>query len=293
MVGQQTRSPSVIDAIKKRYSCRMYQDRPIEPGLQTALSEFLKSNNLGPLGTRARFGLIATTEEDLRSLKGLGTYGFIKGATGFIVGAFENGPKAFEDFGYLMEHAILRATSLGLGTCWLGGSFSKSGFAKRFELSEGETMPAVVSTGYIVEDGKDRDRIRKYAGASQRLPRESLFFEGDFNHPITEAATGSYKEVLEMVRWAPSASNKQPWRIVRTEAGWHFYLARNKNYGKGTLLFTLLRIADLQRVDMGIAMCHFALSARELGLKGDWVVEEPTLALPERTEYTVTWRPSV
>jgi len=285
--------PSWVASIKKRYSCRRYLDKPIEADVQTALSGFLGTDNLGPLGTKGRFQLIASTEEDAQSLKGLGTYGFIKGATGYLVGAVQSGPKALEDYGYLMERAILKATELGLGTCWLGGSFTKSSFSKRAGLSDDEIMPAVVSVGYAVEEWKSRDRIRKSAGADRRLPREVLFYGEDLSKPITDAIAGSYHEVLDLVRWAPSASNKQPWRIVKTESGWHFYLTRSKHYGKGSLIFTLLRIPDLQRVDMGIAMCHFELGAREFGLKGDWVIEDPGLELPERTEYTVTWRPGV
>ena len=79
---------------------------------------------------------------------------------------------------------------------------------------------------------------------------------------------------------APSATNKQPWRIVRRGDDWHFYLVRTKGYGKGSPWFKLLRIADLQRVDLGIAMCHFELVARESGRDGRWVVEDPGLALP-------------
>ena len=45
----------------------------------------------------------------------------------------------------------------------------------------------------------------------------------------------------------------------------------------------------LQRVDMGIAMCHFELTAHELGLQGSWIVDEPKLMKPEGAEYTVTW----
>jgi len=44
---------------------------------------------------------------------------------------WDRGDKNLEDFGYLMEEAILFATGLGLGTCWLGGSFTKSGLPKR------------------------------------------------------------------------------------------------------------------------------------------------------------------
>jgi hypothetical protein len=52
-----------------------------------------------------------------------------------------------------------------------------------------------------------------------------------------------------------------------------------------------LRIADLQRVDLGIAMCHFELVARGSGRDGRWVIEDPDLALPgPGVEYTATWR---
>jgi hypothetical protein len=49
-------------------------------------------------------------------------------------------------------------------------------------------------------------------------------------------------------------------------------------------------MADLQRIDMGIAMCHFDLAARELGLAGTWEASEPEIARPDGlTEYTATW----
>jgi hypothetical protein len=56
------------------------------------------------------------------------------------------------------------------------------------------------------------------------------------------------------------------------------------------VLFYLLQFADLQRVDLGIAMCHFELTARELGLAGRWVVQDPNIAKPDdQTEYIVSW----
>ena len=78
---------SIDDLVKHRYSCRTYVDRPIEAADRQALSQFLASLGTGPLGSRTRFSLAAATEKDRESLKGLGTYGFIRGATGFIVGA--------------------------------------------------------------------------------------------------------------------------------------------------------------------------------------------------------------
>ena len=135
--------------------------------------------------------------------------------------------------------------------------------------------------------------IRRMAGSNFRRPPEELFFDGAFCKPLPPAEAGAYAEPLELVRLAPSASNRQPWRIVRTPTGWHFFLARTKGYGKGTLLFTVLRLADLQRVDMGIAMCHFELAACEAGLAGSWESENPGIATPRiGLEYTATWRPA-
>ena len=282
---------SIAALVRRRRSCRRYQEQPLAGRTQSSLEVFLAANRCGPFGGRARFALVAATEEDRTALKGLGTYGFIRGASAFIVGAIESLPNCLEDYGFLMEHAVLLATDLGLGTCWLGGTFSKSGFAKKIGLAEGELMPAVTALGYAVDDGFAKDRIRRMAGSNSRLPPEQLFFDSTFGSPISSADAGTYAGALEMVRWAPSASNRQPWRIVRTPSGWHFYLARTKGYGKGTLLFAVLRLADLQRVDMGIAMCHFELAARESELAGAWVVDDPGIVKPQTgAEYTATWR---
>jgi len=49
----------------------------------------------------------------------------------------------------------------------------------------------------------------------------------------------------------------------------------------------------MQRLDMGIAMCHFALTADELGLRGAWTVHEPSIDKPDAlTEYIATWAPA-
>ncbi len=283
---------SIDDLVKRRYSCRTYVERPIEAADRQALSEFLASLGTGPLGSRTRFSLVAATEEDRESLKGLGTYGFIKGATGFIVGAAAAGPKNMEDYGYGLEQAVLAATDLGLGTCWLGGTFTKSSFARKIEATRSEVVPAVVAVGYPA-DGSKGGWVRERAGSDRRLPREQLFWEGGPEEPLDLSHAAGYSEVLEAVRWAPSASNKQPWRVVRSGENWHFYLQRKKGYGKGSALSSLLRLADLQRVDMGIAMCHFELVARERGLAGRWAVQQPAFdAMPPGLEYTVSWIPT-
>jgi hypothetical protein len=285
-------SPPASHLIRRRYSCRSYRPEPIGAVQQRLLAECMAVNTTGPLGSRARFALVAATPVDDSALRRLGTYGFIKGATGFIVGAVRRAPHDLEDYGYLLERVVISATGLDLGTCWLGGTFTRSTFVRRFGgLERDETMPAVVSVGLIGDDGSER--IREREEGSRRLPSSELFFERRFGEPLdldAAGAVGAYAEALEAVRMAPSATNKQPWRLVRDGGVWHFYLRRTKGYGKGSALFTVLRIADLQRVDLGIAMCHFELVAHECGLAGNWLARDPDISLPGKdTEYVVTW----
>ena len=305
----------VIEIIRQRYSCRAYDKTPIAAEQARQLAAFAEAIVSGPLGAPLRFRLAVAQEQDPKALRGLGTYGLIRNPAGFIIGAADQGEKRLEDFGYGMEAVVLYATSLGLGTCWLGGNFTKSSFAAKIGAARHEIVPAVASIGYPADGIRDRDPLRWAAKSDKRLPWEALFFcstDGQAAHreaqapipndarsfwaPLAEASAGAYAVPLAMLRLAPSASNRQPWRVVQDstvsdEACYYFYLQRTSGYGRGTLPFTLLGLADLQRVDMGIAMCHFELAARELGLEGQWVVDEPDLPKPgETTEYIVTWK---
>ncbi len=112
-----------------------------------------------------------------------------------------------------------------------------------------------------------------------------MFFDGRWDSPLEKSAAGGYAIPLEMVRRAPSSTNKQPWRILRDEGAFHFYLQRSPGYQMMT------SAADLQRIDMGIAMCHFEMTARELALGGHWAEIDFRRAesLPKRIEYVVSW----
>ena len=139
----------ITATIPLRYSCRTYLNKPLNPEIRRRLSYFAATELASPFGSQTRFRLVAATEDDSKTLRGLGTYGFIKDAAGFVIGATDNGGKSLEDFGYRMEKIILYATDLGLGTCWLGGTFTKSSFALRISLMKDEIIPAVASVGYI------------------------------------------------------------------------------------------------------------------------------------------------
>ncbi len=189
-----------------------------------------------------------------------------------------------------METIILYLTSLGLGTCWLGGSFTRSAFARKISLKDDEHIPAVTATRRVRGTAATRHNlIRRFAKGERRLPWEKLFFDQDFDHPMSKSEAGADQLALEMVRLAPSASNKQPWRVVRGGDTFHFFLQRTPGY-RESMLKKMLGIFDLQRVDMGIALCHFALTEAELGRKGEWREEPPPIeATDPLIEYTCSW----
>ena len=286
-------SKPITEIIAQRYSCRTYEKKPIHERLRVLLDEYAASAVTGPLGGKARFKLVAGTDRDLKELNRLGTYGAIKGATGYIVGATSSDGRHLEDFGYLLEKIVLYATGLGLGTCWLGGTFTRSSFARRIEVKKDEMVPSVASVGYIAKQPRRVDGlIRRGAKADERLPWEQLFFFNNFDVPLEKGTMGGYAIPLEMVRLGPSASNHQPWRVLREGGKWHFYLNRTPGYNQ-RLLVKMTGMADLQRIDMGIAMCHFELTVLESELSGRWVKEEPEIEKPDEFfEYTATWAES-
>ena len=281
-------SRPVTEIIRQRFSCRRYLDTPIGVEERRRLEAFLASNTESPLGSSARFLLVAATEESRQSLRGLGTYGTIRNTTAFIIGAVKPGGKNLEGFGYLLERAVLYATDLGLGTCWLGGFFTRSSFSRTMRLSGKETIPAVIAMGYKASPSAEADVFRQIANGAHRRPWAQLFFDGSFGSPLAREKAGLYEEPLEMVRLGPSASNRQPWRVVHDGAGYHFYVQRTLGYHNP---FTrLARVVDLQRVDLGIALCHFGLTASELGLPGAWQIRDPGIDRPsDLIEYVVSW----
>ena len=104
-----------------------------------------------PFEVKTRFIMFDT--DDMSPQTKLGTYGVISGAKTFICGITEKVYRYEENLGYAFEKIILYATSLGLGTCWLGGTFNRANFAKAVGLKENEIIPVVTPVGYAKEKG--------------------------------------------------------------------------------------------------------------------------------------------
>ncbi|ADY55735.1 nitroreductase [Syntrophobotulus glycolicus DSM 8271] len=270
----------VENTVRRRRSVRTYDERGLSKSEKGQIDAYITGLS-NPFSVDVSFRLLETST----AVNGekLGTYGVIKGARDFIGASVADGELALEALGYSFERLVLYATFLGLGTCWLGGTFNRSGFAAAMGLSEGELFPCISPVGH--PKGKKRAMesfIRWMGQADQRKEWHELFFRQGFSQPLTQAEAGEFAYPLEMVRLAPSAVNKQPWRIVQDHGAYHFYAAR-------TLKSDKVKI-DLQRVDLGIAACHFHMAALEKGLPGKFQkLVKPEIQSPEQMQYIFSW----
>lgn len=273
---------SVVDLIRTRTSNRSFDGKNIDSVTLEKLEDYLvKINNEATI--KGRFIFTSNNSGEGNKTRKLGTYGVISGANSYIIGILDSKMEDALEFGYFFEKIILFATSLGLGTCWLGGTFKNSDFRENMSLIKDEYIPIVSPIGFSKEKPRALDKtMRALAGSDKRKPWNEIFFQGDYSRPLNETEAGSYNLPLEMVRLGPSASNKQPWRIIKEDIKFHFYLCRTKGYGVPNY--------DLQKNDMGIAKCHFELTAHELGLKGKWEDFNKGY-LPNGWEYMNTWSP--
>jgi hypothetical protein len=279
---------SIIETIKKRQSVRTFDTQNIKESHVNKIKEYINAegNLVGPFGNKGRIEFIQVTQNVSEKGIKLGTYGFIKNPQGYLVGVTENNKYSIVEFAYAFQKLILILTGIEMGTCWMGGTFNRHSFEHEIQLGEGEFIPCITPIGYPNQKQRVFDKALRYVvKADNKKPWEKLFYDSTFEVPLAKAKAGSFEVPIEMVRLGPSASNKQPWRLVLSadKGVCHFYIEHTPNYSSKLGY-------DMQLLDMGIAMCQFELACKELEIDGRWIVQEPHIAYPnEQTEYIASW----
>ncbi|MDY6825067.1 MAG: nitroreductase family protein [Thermodesulfobacteriota bacterium] len=271
---------SVRELIQIRTSSRTHTGEAIAAEDMGVLADACARLDRGLLGEPSRFQVLERPFVKGEKVR-LGNYGLQKNPRYFFVGAVNASEMANESYGYLLEQLVLKATELGLGTCWIG--FFDPAFFHDFQVTTGERFPATCTVGHAADRRLFEKVSRAAVRAHKRKSRESLFFESDFTTPVVLADESPYSQMLEMVRRAPSAGNSQPWRIIRDKeaSAFHFYRTKASR---------IYHRFGLHNVDMGIAMCHFELMGREMGVTGAWQRREPAgIQPPADTFYTMSW----
>lgn len=270
----------IEQTIRKRSSVRTYNDKPLsEKDLQKlkAITESLSN----PFGAKVNFHFLEKSTES--SGEKLGTYGVIKGAHFFVGASVAKTEFGLEAVGYEFESLILQATHMGLGTVWLAATFSRDQFSSAMGIKEEDLFPAISPVGYPMEKKRMKEALmRKLMKSDQRKPWEMLFFKDDFSTPLTKAEAGNYAQPLELLRLAPSATNAQPWRVLKKGGVFHFYKAYAANAKPDD--------RAIKRVDLGIAINHFHQAAMDKGLNGNFEkLNMQEVQVPQNMEYIISW----
>ncbi len=256
----------LLAAMQQRVSVRSYDGHPVEQDLLERLSGL--AGAAGHLtGVPPRIALVSGVERTRRVLTYMiGSYGLVQNPPHLLVGVLpEESDVARLDLGYVLEQVVLEATHLGLGTCWVSGSYDAQRAGDAVGLAPGEVAAAVCALGYPARDRRGRFHsraVRWLAGGHRRKPLTGIVFSDRWGEPWSPGeADPTLVTILEHARLAPSAVNRQPWRfILRSD---HVALA----------------LVQPAPIDGGIVMAHFALASSALGRDGRWEVRLGDAAL--------------
>jgi len=252
----------VEDLIKARVSTRTYDGSRISESDKKELLDFCQKLD----NENYRFEIINLDRDE--NIK-IGTYGFIRGAKSFLFAVAKEelgrNKEMAVDFGYDFEKIILKATDMGLDTCWLGMAYKENAIRKMIKMQPEERIAMASPLGKRKGQRVFEKVARSVTKADHRLEFSKIFFKESMNNGLELDTSNPYHKALEMVRLAPSAGNAQPWRVIETEEGYGFFAKGNKFYDK-----LKDKRVDLTSNDMGIAKLHFDLIVQKFELKGEF-----------------------
>lgn len=251
-----------VSLFPKRKSVRRFTEKAIE---ESKLNQFLEfSKNLPSLEKNIEHELIIVHDKEWISntlYLFMLSYGKIIAAPYMLLPFYSNNEISEYEFGFQIEHLVLKATELELGTCWIEvieekikerllESQTDSNIAEKLFVTpvpenlqqrlKDKVLPAAVLIGYPSLKRMDRiisNAIRMECKANSRKPLESFIT----NRKSKEIPT-NLRKIFEHAILAPSARNRQPWRIRVTDYG--FDLGGFKGH----------------QIDVGIFMAHLKIS---------------------------------
>ena len=221
---------TLSEAILARHSVRAYTNKPI-----TGDTLFVLQQKIDDVNAAGNLHIQLVLDEPKAFLCTMAKYGKFRGVRNYLVMAGKKADDLDERVGYYGEQLVLLAQTLGLNTCWVGVSYSKTPGA--FVLDEGEKVACVISIGYGETQGVSHKikSPKEVSNASDITPR--WFNEGVKAALLAPTAVNQQKFYFEYVVF--DGEGKKPKVLAK----------------KGTSLvgYTLM--------DLGIAKYHFEIGA--------------------------------
>ncbi|MHC4119824.1 MAG: nitroreductase family protein [Planctomycetota bacterium] len=155
---------SVLETIRKRYSCRAYQDRPVE---REKLDSILEAARLAPSARNMQdWRFVVVTESQVkRQVAETTNRPDVFAKAGAIIAACSNSDYVMRcgqaiapiDVSIALEHICLQATELGLGTCWIG-SFDPEKVRSILGIPGDIEIIELMTVGYPADSKREASR---------------------------------------------------------------------------------------------------------------------------------------
>ncbi len=233
----------LYDAISRRRSVRQYTHTPLSEQQHTFVQQSIEQTKQLHQAESVRIHNVLDGETVQNTMLGLvGAYGKVRSPHYLIASAKPTG-RYLENVGYVLEQVVLALTTAGIGTCWIGAHLSKQPVRDVIQLPAGHVPVLLIAYGI---PANPETVWRKQVSEFKRKQLDAMLLS-----PIV----GAWSNCLEAARLAPSAVNSQPWRFaIENDTIMHVYQAKG-----GILAGKLLHAVN--RVDMGIALCHIQVAA--------------------------------
>jgi hypothetical protein len=271
---------NIIETIERRKSCRTFNHAVLKPADKIELESYIRKNSK-PISDEI-IDLSIIEKNDEKNVMKL-NYGMIQGHNTYILGTSKSSLDSRLNYGYLMEKVVLKATEIGISTCWIG--YFDHTFFNEIIIEDGFEIPGIVILGYCKNRQANSDKLIRFSlNASKRLAWEKLFFNYKSGTPLMRDLIQEYNDSLEMVRLAPSSGNTQPWRLFFDDTIHEFHFFK-KPIKKG------YEEKGLHDIDLGIALSHFELTSKYNNLSGSWI-KQPAYNVNsfDDLQYIITWR---
>ena len=155
----------VMEAIKKRYSCRAYLEKPIE---KNKFEEIFEAARLAPSAKNLqdwRFVVVTDKDKKKRIADAANNQLFLEKAGAIIVACSNSDylmrcgqPAGMIDVAIALEHICLQAAELGLATCWIGAFYPEK-VKPIVGIPDDITVVELLALGYPADRPKESSRL--------------------------------------------------------------------------------------------------------------------------------------
>ena len=211
----------LLEAVQKRHSVRMYQDREIPDSIKKELLDFINQCN-----QTSGLNIQLILDEPKAFDNFMAHYGKFSGVKNYLALIGKKSVKLEEMCGYYGEKIVLKAQQLGLNSCWVALTYKKVKSA--FVIDDDERLCCLITLGYGIDNGATH-KIKTIEQVSEVTGDMPSWFE-----------TGVKTALL-----APTAMNQQKFKFIL-----------NDNTVK-----VKLGLCFYTKLDLGIVKFHFEIGA--------------------------------